>query len=77
MWVPRSGIQGIVGSVGKSEDFSTLSTMPSFPQSLFSFKMGLVSPTGVGLNVVVDPFNGGKPHVENSPVRHLDLLQVH
>ncbi len=63
--------------MGKSKDFSMLSTMPSFPQRFFSFKMRLVSPTEVGLNAVVDPFNGGKPHVQNSPLRHLDLLQVH
>ena len=35
MWIPRSGIQAIVGSVGKSQDFSMLSTRASFPQSLF------------------------------------------
>jgi hypothetical protein len=36
MWIPRSGIQAIVGSVGKSQDFSMLSTMASFPRSLCS-----------------------------------------
>jgi hypothetical protein len=36
LWIPRSGIQAIVGSVGKSQDFSMLSTMASFPQSLCS-----------------------------------------
>ena len=36
MWIPRSGIQVIVESVGKSEDFSMLPTMTSFPQSFLS-----------------------------------------
>jgi hypothetical protein len=35
MWVPRSGTQGMVGSVGKSQDFSMLSTMTAFPQRFF------------------------------------------
>jgi len=35
MWIPRSGIQAIVGSVGKSQDFSMLSTMASFPGTFF------------------------------------------
>ena len=52
MWVPRSGIQGIVGSVGKSEDFSMLPTIPSFPQRLSYLRWGLPPPTEVGLNVV-------------------------
>src|SRR3990172_2725183 len=59
-------------------DFSTLSTMPSFPQRLFSFRMGLASPyrNRVECGLRAHPI-GGTPHVENSPLRHLDLLQVH